>query len=91
MSERNQRERDLAIERLKVRAEMRSAHEIEDSKVISDRASLRVPPSKKSLPPPFSYALEFLKSVPPQHRVWPLLLGMLLAGLGYAKAKGWIH
>lgn len=89
MSANNQRERELAIERLRVRAEMRSAHEIEDTKVINQRASLRVQEKKKSIPPPFSYALAFLQSVPPRHRVWPLILGMLLAAAGYAKAKGW--
>ena len=87
MTENNKKERDLALERLTVRAEMRSAHEIEDTKVIQDRASLRV--AKKSLPPPFSWAYRFLNAVPPQHRVWPLLLGMVIAAAGYAKAKGW--
>ncbi len=90
MTVKNKEERDRALARLEVRAEMRSAHEIEDTKVIDQRASLRVPKSKKSLPPPFSYAKAFLDSVPPQHRVWPLILGMLLGALIYAKAKGWL-
>jgi len=87
VTENNKKERDLALERLTVRAEMRSAHEIEDTKVIQDRASLRV--GKKSLPPPFSWAYQFVTVVPAHQRFWIIIIGMLLGAAGYAKAKGW--
>lgn len=81
-------QRDRAIDRLKIRAEMRSAHEIEDTGVIDQRALRRA--KNKSLPPPLSWAATFLDTVPPQHRVWPLLLMILLGSVGYALTKGWI-
>jgi hypothetical protein len=84
------KERDLAIERLKIRAEMRSAHELEDSVVINQRASMRVEDKPKSLPPPLSWAAHFLNSIPAQHRVWPLLLMIILGAVGFALSKGWI-
>lgn len=69
---------------------MRSHDELEDSRVIRDRASIRVEGKPKSLPPPLSWAAAFLNSVPSQHRVWPLLLMIILGALGYALSKGWI-
>lgn len=91
MTDRKQSKEDFerSLARLEERAIMRSSHEIEDSVVINQRASLRVPKAKKSLPPPFSYLHAFIESVPPQHRVWPLLLAMILGAVGFAKVKGW--
>ena len=89
MTDENKKLRDRALTELTVRAEMRSNHEFEDSVVIDQRATLRTPKPKKSLPPPLSYIHRFLISVPSHHRIWPLLLGMVLAAIGFAKIKGW--
>lgn len=48
--ERRRAERQHAIERIKVRAEMRSAHEIEDSEVIEREALSRHPHSSTPAP-----------------------------------------
>lgn len=82
-----------AIERLKVRREMRSMDLEEDSQVIEQEAHSRAakPPS---LPPPFSWALgavmAVVQLVPKRQRLWPVMLMLgLFAGWGGHKIGLW--
>jgi len=81
-----------ALERLKVRREMRSMDLEEDSQVIEQEAHSRAgkPPS---LPPPFSWALgavmAVVQLVPKRQRLWPVMLLLGLAA-GYAAHKAGI-
>ena len=72
-------DRKLALERLRVRREMRSMDLEEDSQVIEREAHSR---AAKTVPPPLSWVLAVVRLVPPKQRVWPVLL---LIGL----AAGW--
>jgi hypothetical protein len=92
--------RKLAIQRLKVRAEMRSAHELEDSVVIQQRAeerqkaaSLAPPSGNGTAHGPFAWLVQpviaVLKLVPPPHRVFIAGLLVLTVFAGIGKARGW--
>lgn len=92
------RERKLELAKLTERVETRkrnrllSTPEEENTGVIESRAIERV---KKSDPPPtgpFSWLvspiLSLVRSVPPQHRVWPVMLILLLSGGALARYFG---
>ena len=90
----------LALERLSARAEMRSAHEIEDSVVIQQRAEERLQasmaPKSTSTPPtgPTAWIVQpvitIAKVVPGPQRIYVLLLLASLAVFwGIGKARGW--
>jgi hypothetical protein len=81
-----------ALERLKVRREMRSMDLEEDSQVIEQEAQSRAAPAP-SLPPPFSWVLgavmAVVQLVPKRQRLWPVLM-LLGLGAGYAAHKAGI-
>lgn len=89
--------RKLAIQKLKVRAEMRSApDEEENSVVIQQRAEARIAASKSpSVPPqgPFGWlvhpVVSVIKLVPPPHRVFIAGLLVLVIFAGVGKAYRW--
>lgn len=98
MKQNDDERRKLAIQRLKVRAEMRSAHELEDSQVIQQRAEERhaassAPKSEATPQGPFTWAVQpvvmVIKLVPPPHRVFLACLLVLVLFAGFGKSRGW--
>ena len=81
-------ERKQALERLRVRAEMRSAGDDEDSTVIEQQAVSRRP---KSEPPHVRGVVAILQTLPPWGRVLVLLalLAVIASGGLAAKVAGW--
>jgi len=81
----------LAIERLKVRAEMRSAGEDELSDVINQRAVSRTeaPPKSASVPSPARGLIAVLNALPPWSR--PVVVLALIAAIAVPGSKfaGW--
>lgn len=86
--DKNRRARELAVERLQVRAEMKSEHEEEDTLVINTRAAENVakrntsdaPPSKTGL---ISIALTFANGFP----AWGKVIVAVVAIIGYVVLK----
>ena len=75
----NRRERELALERLRIRAEMRSEHEVEDTGVIHLRAEQRVAEREGSIPAPARGIRVVLTAVDSWQKVAALLI--LVVGL----------
>jgi hypothetical protein len=78
-------DRKLALERLRVRREMRSMDLEEDSQVIEREAQSR---AGKSIPPPLSWLVAIVRLVPPKQRVWPVLMVLGLVAAWAAKKAG---
>lgn len=79
-------DRKLALERLRVRAEMRSMDLEEDSKVIDQEARSRA--ATKDVPPPLSWVIAVVRLVPPAQRLWPVLMVLLLVAAWASKKAG---
>lgn len=77
------RERKHYLEKLKVRAEMRSADELENSAVIAEKAESRAPKSS-STPAPARGLVAVLKLLPPWQRGVVVLA--LIAALAFGVA-----
>lgn len=88
------RERKHHLEKLKVRAEMRSADELENSAVIAERAESRAPKSS-STPAPARGLVAVLNTLPPWGRVIVLVMLGALVGSGafgaLADKLGWFR
>lgn len=89
-------ERKLSLERLKVRAEMRSAGEDELSDVIDREARARsLSPKSASTPAPARGLVAILNTLPPWGRVIVLVMLGALAGSGaftaLAEKFGWFR
>lgn len=85
--------RRLAIERLRVRAEMRSAGDVEDSTVIEQEAQSRAPKKADSTPAPARGIVAVLNTLPPWGRVIFLLavvVALVSSGLTWATLSGWL-
>lgn len=84
----NRKERELAIERLRIRAEMRSEEEIEDSGVIHMRAEERQ--KQKESEPPTKVLLGIL-AVPLKAKGWPqvVALAVVVAALCFVAWLKW--
>ena len=81
-------ERKQALERLRIRAELRSAGDEEDSQVIEQQAISRRP---KSDPAPVRGLVAILNTLPPWGRVLVVLalLAVVASGGLAAKVAGW--
>lgn len=77
--DKGRRESEVAIERLRIRAEMRSEHEVEDTGVIHLRAQERVTEREGSVPAPARGIRVVLTAVDSWQKVAALLI--LVAGL----------
>jgi len=77
----------LAIERLRVRQELRSAHDIEDTGVIEAEASKRTAAPPASSTPPHAKSVVAVLSVLPAWQRGIVLLA-LLGLIGYAVGHG---
>jgi hypothetical protein len=86
--DKNRRERELAIERLRIRAEMRSENFEEDSKVIHAEADRRVSEREGSEPPPSKVSpLVIVLTVVRKFPQWGAVLVALAAIAAYVALR----